>query len=78
MVRELIARRELPVVRIGRLVRLGNDDLDAYVQACRQPASRGPLRDDANLVRKRDTQIETRKKLNNGVSHRGALHRSNR
>ena len=43
MVRELVSRRELPVVRIGRLVRIAQDDLDAYKAACRRPASRGPL-----------------------------------
>jgi excisionase family DNA binding protein len=42
-VRELVARRELPVVRIGRLVRFQPADLDAYIKACRQPAVRGPL-----------------------------------
>jgi hypothetical protein len=34
-------------VRVGRLVRLRDEDLDAYIKACRQPAARGPLRDDA-------------------------------
>jgi excisionase family DNA binding protein len=46
-VRELVARRELPIVRIGRLVRFQTEDIDAYVEACRQPASRGPLRSGA-------------------------------
>jgi hypothetical protein len=43
MARELIARRWLPITRIGRLVRVAQSDLDAYKSACRQPASTGPL-----------------------------------
>lgn len=42
-VRELWARRELPAVRVGRLVRFLKSDLDAYVAARRVPAVRGPL-----------------------------------
>jgi excisionase family DNA binding protein len=47
MVRELRARRELPCVLIGRLVRFRLADLDAYIEARFQPAVRGPLRGDA-------------------------------
>lgn len=46
-VRELVATRQLPVVRIGRLIRFRTADLDAYIAACRQPAERGPLGGDA-------------------------------
>lgn len=42
-VRELRARRELPVVLIGRLVRYDPAELARYVDACRRPALRGPL-----------------------------------
>ncbi len=42
-VRELRARRELPVVLIGRLVRYDPAELARYVDACRSPALRGPL-----------------------------------
>jgi excisionase family DNA binding protein len=43
-VRELRARRELPVVKIGsRLVRFKREDLDRYVAARREPARRGPI-----------------------------------
>jgi excisionase family DNA binding protein len=41
--RELVAQRQVPVVRIGRFVRLRRGDLDAYVAACTAPALRGPL-----------------------------------
>lgn len=42
-VRELRARRELPAILIGRLVRYDPSDLGAYLDANRQPALRGPL-----------------------------------
>lgn len=43
MVRELWARRELPGVRVGRLVRFSRCDLEAYIAARRVPAARGAL-----------------------------------
>lgn len=42
-VRELRARRELPVVLVGRLVRYDVTDLLAYIDARRSPAQNGPL-----------------------------------
>ena len=34
-VRELIYRNELPYIKVGRLVRIDSDDLDAWLQANR-------------------------------------------
>lgn len=43
-VRELRLRRELPVIHVGsRLIRFDLNDLNAYRQAQREPARRGPL-----------------------------------
>ncbi|MGH3261915.1 MAG: helix-turn-helix domain-containing protein [Trebonia sp.] len=42
-IRELRARRELPAVMVGRLVRFDPADIAAYVAAHRSPALRGPL-----------------------------------
>jgi excisionase family DNA binding protein len=42
-VRELLAQRQLPAVRLGRSVKLRQTDLDAYIEASTQPALRGPL-----------------------------------
>jgi excisionase family DNA binding protein len=42
-IRELRARRELPAVLIGRLVRYREEDLKSYIEARLQPAWRGPL-----------------------------------
>lgn len=46
-IRELVARQRIPVVRIGRLVRFRRADLEAFVDACRRPATTGPLGGDA-------------------------------
>ena len=43
LIRELWTRRVLPGVKVGRLVRFDLADLDAYVDAQRVPAVRGPL-----------------------------------
>ncbi len=40
-VRELIYRNELPYLKVGRLVRIDTEDLDAYLAARRQPARNG-------------------------------------
>ena len=42
-VRSAWATRQLPAVRLGRLIRFRVDDLDAFVAAGRVPAVRGPL-----------------------------------
>jgi excisionase family DNA binding protein len=39
-VRELWQRREIAAVKVGRLVRFTQEDLDAYVRLQRQPALR--------------------------------------
>lgn len=41
--RLLIARRELPAVRFGRLVRVQRSDLVKLIAAHTEPALRGPL-----------------------------------
>lgn len=41
-VRELIYRREIPYTKVGRLVRLDLDELDAWVDAHRVPAASAP------------------------------------
>jgi excisionase family DNA binding protein len=43
-VRELIYRKELPYYKVGALVRVDEDDLQAWLLAKRQPARTGPLR----------------------------------
>lgn len=43
-VRELIYRKELPYYKVGALVRVDEDDLDAWLAAHRQPARSGLLR----------------------------------
>lgn len=44
--RELRARREMPVVRVGRrLIRYRVSDLIRYIEAHYEPALRGPLAD---------------------------------
>jgi excisionase family DNA binding protein len=44
LLRELVARREMPCVRVGgRLLRFRKADLDAYIAARVIPARRGPL-----------------------------------
>jgi len=44
LLREMVARRELPCVRVGgRLLRYRRSDLDAYITAKMIPARRGPL-----------------------------------
>jgi excisionase family DNA binding protein len=40
-IRELIYRRELPYIKVGRLVRVDTDDLDAWLTSQRQPARNG-------------------------------------
>lgn len=40
-VRELIYRRDLPYIKVGRLVRIDTADLDAWLASQRQPARRG-------------------------------------
>lgn len=45
--RELVARREIPVTRVGRLLRFRRSGLDAYLAAATTPATRGPLGGDA-------------------------------
>ena len=39
MVGELIRRREIACHRIGRLIRITPEDLDAYVKSIRQPSN---------------------------------------
>jgi excisionase family DNA binding protein len=48
-VRRLIHKRRITVVRLGRHVRLGQADVDAFVAAGRSPA----LGDDRDLLAKR-------------------------
>ena len=44
LLRELVARRELPCVRVGdRLLRYRRSDLEAYLEAKSIPALCGPL-----------------------------------
>ena len=40
-VRELIYRKELPYFKVGRLVRIDSDDLEAWLTSQRQPARNG-------------------------------------
>ena len=40
-IRELIYRRELPYFKVGRLVRIDSDDLDAWLTSQRHPARTG-------------------------------------
>lgn len=37
-IRELVYRNELPYIKVGRLVRIDTDDLDAYLASRRQAA----------------------------------------
>ncbi|MGD0287387.1 MAG: excisionase family DNA-binding protein [Acidimicrobiales bacterium] len=48
LIRKLIAERRVPVVRIGRLIRFRDEDLDAFEEASRQAAVRGPLVEQAS------------------------------
>jgi excisionase family DNA binding protein len=43
LIRKFVTERKLPLVRIGRLIRFRDEDLDAFEDACRQSAVRGPL-----------------------------------
>jgi excisionase family DNA binding protein len=43
LIRKFVTERKLPLVRIGRLIRFRDEDLDAFEDANRQPAVRGPL-----------------------------------
>ena len=39
-VRELIYKRQLPYIKVGKLVRVDEDDLDAWLASRRQPTQR--------------------------------------
>lgn len=43
-VRRVFDERRVPVVKVGRAVRVWSDDLAAYLDACTQPAREGVTR----------------------------------
>jgi len=57
LVRELRARRELPAILVGRLLRFDRADIADFIAAQRQPALHGPLADSlpARPARRRST-----------------------
>lgn len=38
-IRRLRTERRIPIVKLGKHIRIDSDDLDAYIHACRQEAA---------------------------------------
>jgi excisionase family DNA binding protein len=50
MVRKLVHTRQIPFVRIGRLIRFRRSDIDGYITANTQPATTGARAEAAGVV----------------------------
>ncbi|WP_206448167.1 helix-turn-helix domain-containing protein [Agrococcus sp. KRD186] len=44
MARRIVSERRVPVVKVGRHVRVWSDDLDAYLESNTEPATRAAKR----------------------------------